>query len=316
MSERNMNTTEARVIDPILSTHARGYRNGEFIGHLLLPVADIPTRGARVLKFGKDSFRKMSTRRAPGAEYPRIQYGYASGPVALHQDALVASVAFENMEEASRVPGVNLASAGINMVLDVIALGREVEIATLVRNPGNYADNNKLAFSGADTWDDPTSDPHQDVQEAKEQVRRRIGRYPNLLTLGPAVFNALSNHPKIREQFKYTSSDSVTAAMLANYLDVEEVIVGKAVCLEDHAPDEADAQDIWGNDALLTYRPKGSNYQVPSFGYTYRLKGYPMVMKPYSDNRIDSWVYRVKEEWAPVLSGMDAGFLFQAPVGS
>ena len=45
----------------------------------------------------------------------------------------------------SRVPGVDLASGSVNMVLDIIALGREVEIAGLVRNPAKYADNNKMA---------------------------------------------------------------------------------------------------------------------------------------------------------------------------
>lgn len=314
MAPRNMNTAQARVLDPILSTHAQGYRNKEYIGHLILPIADIPTRGARILKFGKDSFRKMNTRRAPGAEYQRIQYGYASDPVSLQQDALAASVAYENMEEASRVPGVDLASGSVNLVLDVIALGREMETAALVRDPGNYNQNNKMAFAGADKWSDPASDPAKDVKEAKEQVRRRIGRYPNLFEMGPAVFNALSEHPKIKEQFKYTSSDSLTTAMLAKYFDVDEVVVGKAVYLDDNAPDDEDAKDVWGNDAALIYRPKGSNYQVPSFGYTYRLKGYPMVMKPYQDDDTDSWVYKIKEEWAPVLSGMDAGFLFQAPV--
>jgi hypothetical protein len=314
MAPRNMNTAQSRVVDPILSTHARGYRNAEYIGHLILPIADIPTRGARVLKFGKDSFRKMNTRRAPGAEYKRVQYGYASDPVSLHQDALAASVAFENMEEASRVPGIDLASGSVNMVLDVIALGREAETAGLVRDPTNYNANNKMALVGADKWSDAASDPAKDVKEAKEQVRRRVGRYPNLFTMGPSVFNALSEHPKIKEQFKYTSSDSLTTAMLAKYFDVEEVIVGKAVYLDDNADDDADAKDIWGDDASLVYRPKGSNYQVPSFGYTYRLKGYPMVMAPYSDPETDSWVYKVKEEWSPVLSGMDAGFLFQSPV--
>ena len=96
---RNMSTAQARVIDPILSTHAQGYRNADMIGHMLLPIADIPTRSARILKFGKDSFRKMNTRRAPGAEYPRIQFGYASDTVALHQEALAAIVPVENMEE-------------------------------------------------------------------------------------------------------------------------------------------------------------------------------------------------------------------------
>lgn len=34
---RAMNTSQAQVIDPILSTQARGYRNAEFIGARILP---------------------------------------------------------------------------------------------------------------------------------------------------------------------------------------------------------------------------------------------------------------------------------------
>lgn len=314
MAPRNMNTGQARVVDPILSTHARGYRNAEMIGHLLFPIVEIPVRGMRVIKFGKESFRMMNTRRAPGAETQRVQYGYASDPVSLQQDALEGLVPFENMEEASRVPGIDLASGSIEMVMDVIALGREHAIATMARNPANYGANNKLALTGADKWSDPASNPAADMKEAKEQIRRRIGRYPTLLTLSPEAFNALADHPKIKEQFKYTSSDSVTTAMLAKYFDIEQVIVGKAVFLDENADDDTDAQDVWGNDAILSFTPRGSNYRIPSFGYTYRLKGHPLVEKPYDERNRKSWVYPVTEDWSPELTGAEAGFLFQSPV--
>lgn len=314
MAPRNMNTGQARVVDPILSTHARGYRNAEMIGHLLFPIVEIPVRGMRVIKFGKESFRMMNTRRAPGAETQRVQYGYASDPVSLQQDALEGLVPFENMEEASRVPGIDLASGSIEMVMDVIALGREHAIATMARNPANYGANNKLALTGADKWSDPASNPAADMKEAKEQIRRRIGRYPTLLTLSPEAFNVLADHPKIKEQFKYTSSDSVTTAMLAKYFDIEQVIVGKAVFLDENADDDTDAQDVWGNDAILSFTPRGSNYRIPSFGYTYRLKGHPLVEKPYDERNRKSWVYPVTEDWSPELTGAEAGFLFQSPV--
>lgn len=311
---RSMNTSQARVVDPILSTHALGYRNSEFIGHLLFPIVNIPVRGARVLKFGKESFRTLNTRRAPGAETKRIEYGYASDPVALHQDALEGLVPYENMQEAARVPGIDLASGSVEMVLDVIALGREIEIANLARNTSSYGANNKEALSGTDKWTDANSNPARDIEDAKEQVRRRIGRYPNTLTLGSAAFNALKQHPKIKEQFKYTSSDSITVKMLANYFNIETILVGNAVYLPSNAPDNADAVDVWGNDAILSYTPKGSNYRVPSFGYTYRLNGHPMVEKPYPERNRKSWIYPVTEDWAAVLTGADAGFLFKSPV--
>lgn len=310
---RNMNTAQARVIDPILSTHAQGYRNADNIGHLILPIADIPQRGTLVLRFGKDSFRKMDTKRAPGGRYRTIQYGYTSNPVALEQDALAASVPFEHLEEAERVPSIDIASGSIDLTLDVIALGREAAVADLVRNPEKYGLNNKATFSGADKWSDPNSDPAGDIREAKEQIRRRIGRYPNLLTLSPPVAAALKDHPKIQARFKYTSSESITLEMLAKYFGIAEVIEGSAVYLDENADDDADAKDVWGDDAILSYRATGSDYRVPSFGYTYRLKGHPQIMKPYADSTTDSWLYRIKEEWSPVMSCADGGFLFQSP---
>lgn len=314
MAPRNMNTGQARVIDPILSTHARGYRNAEFIGHMIFPIVDIPVRGMRVIRFGKESFRMMNTRRAPGAETARVQYGYASDPVALIQDSLEGVVPWENMQEASRVPGVDLASGSIEMVLDVIALGREYAIASLARDPDKYGNDNKQALVGNSKWSHEDSDPSDDVDEAREQVRRRIGRYPNLFTLGPPVFNALKNHPKIKEQFKYTSSDSLTADMLAKYFNIDKVIVGKAVYLAENADDDADARDVWGKDAILSYTPMGNNYRVPSFGYCYRLQGHPMVERPYEERNRKSWIYPVTEDWSPELVGAEGGFLFQAPV--
>lgn len=307
-----LNTRTAAVVDPILSTHARGYRNAEFISHLVFPRVTIPNRSMRVLKFGKEAFRMMNTRRAPGANKKRVQYGYASDPVSLVQDALEGIVPVEHQQEAMSVPGIDLAAGAVNMVLDIIDLGHEHEAAQLARTPANYAAANRVLLTGADRWSSETSDPQGDIDEAKEAIRRRIGRYPNTLTLGPSAFNALKRHPKIKEQFKYTGRDSITTAMLAAYFDVERVIVGKAVWLPETAGDDQPATDVWGDDAILSYVPTtGDNFQVPSYGYTYELSGYPQVRQPYFENSNDSWIYPTTTERRVILTGAEGGFLFQ-----
>jgi len=60
----------------------------------------------------------------------------------------------------------------------------------------------------------------------------RIGVEPNKMVISKPVFAALKTHPKIKEQFKYTSSDSITTVMLANYFDLAQVVVGKSVILD------------------------------------------------------------------------------------
>lgn len=309
-----MNSRQAQVIDPILSTQARAYSNAEFIGTRILPYADIPNRSMQVIRFGKDAFRKyLDTRRAPGAETRRVQFGYASDPVALKQEALEALVPDEIAGDAKSVPGVDLAATSIQGVQDIIGLGREAEIAGIVQNPATYGANNKMALAGASKWSDPASKPSEDIRDGREAVRRMIGRKPNVLVLGPTVFNVLAEHPAIMDKFKYTSHDSLTEAMLAKYFQVDEVIVGNAVALAEGAADDAPADDIWGNNAILLYRA-GSNFMVPAFGYTYRLKGFPAVEQPYYERNRKSWIYPVTEEFRPYVTGPEGGFLFQNPV--
>ncbi|WP_225341601.1 MULTISPECIES: major capsid protein [Agrobacterium tumefaciens complex] len=307
-----LNQRSAAVVDPILSTHARGYRNSTFIASVLLPRVSIPNRSMQVIKFGKEAFRKLNTRRAPGAATKRVQYGYAAEPVALVQDSLEGIVPTEHQQEAEKVPGINLGAGAVNMVLDVLDLNLEIDSANIVRNPANYDNNHKVALVGASRWTDPASDPKGDFDEAKEVIRRSIGRYPNTLALGPNAGNALKNHPKIKEQFKYTSKESISDDMLAAYFEVKKVVVGAAVYLPETATDADLANDVWGNDAILAYVPEaGDNFQVPSFAYTYELQGYPQVEQPYYERPIKSWVYPTTVERRPILTGAEGGFLFQ-----
>ncbi len=306
-----INTRQAAVVDPILSTHARGYRNAEFISTALFPRATVPNRAMRQLKFGKEGFRLLNTRRAPGSNVRRIQYGYAAEPISLVQDSLEGVVPIEHQQEAESVPGFDLAQGAINMVLDSIDLGLEHECATMARNAANYAASNKVVLTTTARWTQGASTPIDDIKEGNEAIRRQTGRYANTLVLGPNAKNALTRHASIKEQFKYTSAQSITLAMLAALLELENVVCGKAVYLPETAAETAPATDVWGDDAILAYVPKGGNYQVPSYGYTYELAGYPQVNQPYYSNETKSWIYPTTAERRPYILGADAGFLFQ-----
>jgi hypothetical protein len=306
-----LNTRTAQVVDPILSTYARGYRNDAFISHLLFPRATVPNRSMRVLKFGKEAFRMLNTRRAPGADKKRVQYGYASDAISLVQDALEATVPIEHQEEAGSVPGIDLAQGAIDMVLDAVDLNLEYECAQMARSTANYAASNKVTLTTTARWTDAASTPKADIKAGKEVIRRMTGRYPNTLILGPNAANALTEHQTFKDQFKYTSADSITLDMLARSLELDNVITGKAVFLPENAGDDVAATDIWGDDAILAYVPKGTNYRVPAFGYTYELSGYPQIQQPYFQPTNDSWIYGTKTERRPYIVGADAGFLFQ-----
>ena len=311
-----MNPSQARVIDPLLSNHARGYTNGEMISDHLFPNVTVPVRGGRVIKFGKESFRRVNARRAPGTNTRRVTYGYASDPISVVQDALEGAVPWENMDEATKVPGIDLGSGAVDMTMDIMLLNKECECAELALDAANYDANHKMALAGTDKWSDyANSDPIGDINTAMEAIRLYIGRYPNTLTLGADVFKILKEHPVIKDKVKYTSAKSITAEILAGILEIEKVVVGKAVVLDEDAADTDPATDVWGGAAILAYVPMaGSDYQKPSFGYNYMLPGMPMVEEAYNDRPSKSWIYPVTYERRPYLVGADAGFLIQTPI--
>ena len=307
-----MNAAQARVVDPILTEHSRGYSNALLIGTRLFPVVNMPTRAAKRIEFNREALRRVLTTRAPGTNIGRYTMTYKGLPVNLTQDALQAVTPIEFIEEANAVPGIDLQQESVDVALAVIALSLEIQQAELARNPAKYDATNKLALAAGDKWTQPDSDPAAVIEDAKEAIRKRTGRRPNMLEISADVRAALKVHPKIRDHFKYTTSAAISDNMLADYFDVPKVVVGDAI----YDLDDGSTVDVWGQDAILAFvAPEGQrSMRLPSYGYTYRLRGHPFVEAVEWDNNTRSWTNNVIDEQSPEIVGSDAGFLIQGAV--
>lgn len=306
-----MTTAQARVIDPILTEIAQGYKHPAMVGSSLFPVVPVGRRGGTVLSFGKEDFMTYATGRAPGSNTKRVQFGYQGAPYALLQEALEGMVPFE-IEEESGEPGVDMASMSVRKVQNIIYLSHERKCAALATNAALYANENKLTLSGTGQWSHADSDPIKAVETAKDAVRAKIGLRPNTMVIGAAVFAGLKTNKAVIERTKYTGRDVPTPEILASLFDVDRVMVGDAIT----ASDAGVFSDVWGKFAVLAYTDTSGIQDMgsPSYGYTYRLRGYPVVEQGYYDNNAKSMVYPVTDELAPVLAAADAGFLFSAAV--
>ncbi|WP_460033912.1 major capsid protein [Megalodesulfovibrio paquesii] len=304
-----MTTSQARVIDPILTNVARGYTNGARAGMLLFPMVPVGARGGKIVKFGRESFRRYATARAPGTTVATVQRGYAGESYSLVDHGLDGLVPRELLEEAAAVPGIDLASGAVRQTQDIIALNLEAAQAALARDAAKYAASNKVTLSGTSQWSHADSDPVKAVEAAKEAVRAAVGVRPNTMVIGPGVLAALKTHPLILDRIKYTGRDVPTTELLASLFGVDTVASGDAV-QEDAA---GALVDLWGGDVVLAYTTIGTlaTQGTPSYGYTYRLRNYPVVEQPWYDGTIKSWRYPVTDAVAAVLAGPDAGFLFQ-----
>lgn len=304
---------QTRVIDPMLTAVARGFRaQRPSVADVLFPVVSVGARAGRIMSFGPDDFKLMNTVRAPGAGTKRVQFGYASTSFALVDHRLEGAVPIELQEEARAVPGIDLASLAIRRVTNLMALEREKMAADLARNASNYESTNKATLSSTGQWSHADSNPFKAIGDAKEVIRSQTGERPNVLTVGPKVLSALRNHPAVMARLSTaTDKPPATIAQLQALFELDQIIEGQAIYHTGTA-----FADVWGSDAVLAYTTPASMQEMgsPNYGYTYQLADRPIVEQAYFGENENTWYYPYTDAYQPVLAGASAGFLFKAAV--
>lgn len=308
----SQNSGQVRVVDPILSQYARGYKQPGLVGQMLFPRAPVASYGGKVIQFGKEAFRAYDADRAPGATTKRIDVGYSGASYAIIPKALEAKVPREHMRDARVVPGIDLASRKVNTVLKALALSHERRCATLSRTAASYDSDHKIALTGTDRWTGSASNPSEDIEVGKQAIRRSIGIKPNVALLGPSAASALLTNEKILDRVKHTGG-SVTLDILAKLWGLDRVVEAGAVS----AAGSADTlSDVWGDDVILAYVNLGGDQatvdaEEPSYGYTYFIDGMPAIEEPYWEASSKSWIYGVSDDNEPVIASIVAGYLIQ-----
>lgn len=313
-----ISTSAARVVDPILTEVARGYKNEELVAMHLFPIVPVGQRAGKIIEFDADAFAEFDgLERAPGADVAEVEYGYGSQDYALVQHALEGKVPREIMEEAGAVPGIDMGMVAVNNTMNIVYLAIERKAAKLATTASNYTSAHVTALSSSAQWSHKDSTPTAYVEGRKELIADAIGKEPNVMVVGPDVHRTLKNNPDVLDRVKHTegltgaANPIVNIAKLAQYFDVERYVVGRA-----RVGEEGKFAPVWGKNVVLAYSEVGSlaSMGTPSFGYTYRLMGYPVVEETYYNRKNKSWMYPVTDEDTPVIAGKDAGVLIRTVV--
>lgn len=315
-----------RVSDPVITQVVHGYVQAESVAPFVAPIVPVNTRSGKIVKFTKDQFAVIQTLRSPGDEIKRISVNYTSDNFTVNQHAAAGKVTEEEYEEAINGEArVDLRSSASIRAAQAVMQSWELEVIGKVTDPSNYEPTCTSALSGTDQFTNPACDPEVLVADAKEEVRAQVGVYPNSAILSPRAYNALKHLEIFRDRIKYTSSGSVNLDMLAQWLDLPRGIkIASRVYL---APDGT-LKDFMNDSFLLFYQPEGTSLgqgllpvngadrAVPSFAYTYGLKGYPIATPERYDSDTRSYITDVISEQSLQLTGLGttnkvgAGFLF------
>lgn len=309
-----LNLSQVRVIDPVLTQIAQGYKQSELVGYNLFPKVPVGLRGGNIITFGKEDFMQYVTARAPGENTRRVQFGYSGSPFALIDYSLEGMVPIEVYQEGVDMTNgwaVDHMDLAMKKVEAIMALRLEIQQAALARTAASYQAANKITLSGTGQWSDQTSGistPMKNIETAKEAVRAATGKRANTVVMGAAVLAQVRTHPLVVDRMKYTGRDIVTADLLASLFGVARVLIGDAIYSNDAG---TTFTDVWGKDVVVAYTDLSTvaDMGAPSYGYTYNLNGYPVVEIPYFDRNAKSWFVPVTRAEAPVIAAVNAGYL-------
>ncbi len=271
-----------RLVDPVLTQLAQGYRNAEGVASFIAPAVPMTSRAGRTMVFGKDAFANLDLYRAPGALIQRVTTSYTTRSFALRQEAIGWEVTEEAALEARTNAGqIDLRRFAVNDAALKLMQSWEVQVAKEVLNPAAYEASCVGAAAGADAWDKPTSDTEMQIDAAKEAVREQIGVYPNKMVLSPQAYNAARRNKRIREYAQ--RGVIINEKVLAEIWGLDEVRVAARLSLN---PVTGKLENIYNNCALLFYQTETStdgltpresaNYANAGFAYTYTLNGTPI----------------------------------------
>jgi hypothetical protein len=310
--------SQARVVNPVLSSIAQGIQQNDLVGNYLFPSVDVPLRGGQILTFGREAFmRYAGLNRAPGSSTPRVQFGYSGSTYTLVDYSIEGKVPIEIQEEGQNSSfSLDHAAVALNGASRILQLRLEIAQATLATTLDNHATSNRVTLSGTAQWSDQTSgvsNPLSAIETGKEAIRAGIGRRPNVGVMGPAVWASLKYHPILRDYTKYTGREVATLGILSELTGIPNWYVGDAVSSNDAG---TTLSDCWGKDVVLAYTETAgvASYGAPTFGYTYNLSGYPLAEEPYMDRNHKSQFFPVTRAEAPVIAGQLAGYLIKAAV--
>lgn len=296
---------EKRVVDPVLTNIARGYSNTSLVASMIFPVVQVDKEGGKIPQFTKEAFRIYNTERAIRANSNRISpEGRTSIDFVLTEHDLEYPMDYRETEEdifPLKIHATNVTTEGI-------LLRHEKMCAELAQNLSTYPSGSKVTLGAGDKFTNTSSNPFTIFNTAKEAVRSKIAKRPNVCLLGASSYNALKEHPAIVDRIKYTQHAVITPELLRNLLGFEQLFIGDAV----YTDDSGNFNDIWSDNAVVAYVPSSNSdiprsYFEPAFAYTLQKKNYPLI-DTYTEKGKLTLVRNTNIFTAKVV-GSEAGYL-------
>lgn len=237
--------------DPILTDVAVRYSNPQFYADRLFPVIRVDKKTGYYYVYDKSNLRSEDDLRTGRAESRVVDHGMtktAYGP--LQEHSLKSFIEQDEFDQSDNP--VDPRTDHTEAVRERMLINKEVALAATLSDTAVVTQNTTL--SGTDQWSDySNSDPYGDIDTAIEAVRTGALKKANKIAMGRPVWNKLKYHPDTIELLKATGGGKFSAERLADWLEVDEVIIldSQYNSADEGATDSI--TDIWGKHLWAAY---------------------------------------------------------------
>lgn len=220
-----MSLSNMRIQDPILTQLAQGYHNNTLVSELLMPVVEIEKEAGKIPQFGTLAFRVHSTVRELHGDSNRLTpEDIGSIGVELQEHDVEYPIDYREENDAS----YPLKRYALSVVQGVIALGRELEVASIAQDPDNYLPSNKLVLPEDGKFSNTKVSPLGVFNSAKNTISGVIGRDPNVCVIAHDVWEVLKENEVLLDRIKYTRVGILTPETFAELIGIDVVKIGAA----------------------------------------------------------------------------------------
>ena len=275
---KNQPTSTAAHFNVPLNNIVVAYmQSANMVSEAVFPVVPVAKQSDLFYKYDIDTFYRDDAKpRAPGTES-------AGGGFTFNMDSYncLVEAYHKDIDEQLRANAdsvLQLDRAASLFVAQKMVLRRETRWLDTFFKQGVWA-TDWAGVVGVPTtnqfqrFDVASSDPRLVVEATKLQVLATTGYELNVAVFGAAVMSRLVTNPFVREQFKYTSAESINEEMVARYLGLDNVYVSKSVVATGNEGAAATVGLQAGRHVLLAHRAAAPSVMAPSAGYTFSWTG-------------------------------------------
>lgn len=291
------------------------YANEDFIGEQLMPVVGVPHKSDDYYVYSKrDRLEGPDDRVGTRARPNEVTENRTTATYSCKDYALMNHLDNDTLrdQDAPLDEMVDL----IEAINDIMALKRELRIASIMTTAANY-DGNTAALAGADQFDNASNVTIiEKLQSAVASLWTGAGPSDVVGFCSLDVWNAIARNAKILALFSSVKDGLAAPDQVARYFGMSRILVGAARKDTANEGQTASYQRVWGKVFGVARVARSQTIRNASFGYTFRLKGDPTTDFWYDPavGKSGGWYSRVGVSEDHKIVAADTGFLYTSAI--